>query len=164
MKLIDLKGKRFDRWLVKERRGSASNGAPLWFCICECGNEGLVRSSQLTRGRSKSCGCLWIDAMEKTHLRHGNARVNNRTREYRIWKGMKTRCFNPKSTGFKYWGGRGITVCERWKDSFANFLADMGPCPAGLTIERKNNDGNYEPGNCVWADYDAQVRNRRKAA
>ena len=93
---------------------------------------------------------------------HGEARRSGSSREYRAWGSMKARCFNPKATGYKNYGGRGITVCKRWLHSYANFLADMGRCPAGLTLERKNNDGNYTPKNCKWATRSEQMANRRK--
>jgi hypothetical protein len=93
-------------------------------------------------------------------VKHGHARKRKRTSEYMTWEGMKERCNNPNRDTYKYYGGRGIKVCERWND-FQNFLEDMGPRPDGLTLERKNNNGNYEPSNCCWATRQKQTRNRR---
>jgi hypothetical protein len=94
-------------------------------------------------------------------FKHGHACGLNTTREYHTWQAMKDRCLNPNNSGFQGYGGRGIIVCERWRQSFENFLSDMGSCPVGLTLERKNNNGNYEPGNCKWATRKEQSSNTR---
>ena len=112
--------------------------------------------------KSKSCGCESRAKIAAARTIHGDNRRGHRTAEYRIWRHMKSRCLNPKVPCFKYYGGRGIRVCIRWLNSFPNFLADMGRRPSpDLSIERKNNDGNYTPKNCKWATRSEQNKNRQ---
>lgn len=126
-------------------------------CLCDCGKTHLVRNGNLKSGVVRSCGCLKKETMSRIHKTHGKYK----TREYARWRGMISRCSNKNNIGYKHYGGRGITVCDRWK-SFSNFLSDMGECPSGLTLERVNNQtGNYEPSNCVWATRKVQARNQR---
>lgn len=122
---------------------------------CVCGNEKLALLSEVKSGHVKSCGCLVKDTVTK----HGMAN----TREYQTWADMKGRCFNTNHNQYKDWGGRGITVCERWKDSFINFYNDMGNKPHKMSLERINNDGNYEPSNCKWATQSEQNKNQRRS-
>lgn len=132
-------------------------------CRCSCGNEVIVYESKLRFGTTRSCGCLQIERSIKNlpPATHGMTRKNRpRSRTYTCWVSMLARCNNPNTTGFPNYGGRGITVCERWT-KFENFLADMGEVPPGLTLDRVRSEGNYEPGNCQWADWDAQENNRR---
>jgi hypothetical protein len=151
---IDLSGVRFGRLTAVERAGSIRRN-PAWRCRCDCGNEIVARRFHLIRGSTKSCGCSRSDC-----ARHGHARGVARTSEFRIWESMRSRCRNPMNTAYKHYGGRGITVCERWQ-TFENFLADMGKRPLGKSLERVNNDGNYEKSNCRWASHKEQMRNRR---
>lgn len=156
-RLVDLAGKKFNRWTVIERNGIATHGAAAWLCRCDCGVQRTVSGGSLRKGLSKSCGCLNVEQLQ-SRATHGMTE----TRTYHIWCGMRKRCLNPKATTYKRYGGRGIKISERWS-KFENFLADMGECPAGMSIERKENSGNYEPGNCIWADVKTQANNRRNA-
>lgn len=123
-----------------------------WKCLCDCGKEIYADGSNLNSGNTQSCGCYHASL----HRTHGKTK----SRIYSIWKGMLRRCQKPHAPEYRHYGGRGITVCERWQ-KFENFLEDMGEPPDGLTIDRTNNDGNYEPGNCTWATYSEQLNNRR---
>ena len=129
-----------------------------WRCRCECGSIVTVESGHLRQGNTKSCGCLMRETSAKLTYAHG--RASNPSSTYTTWKGMRGRCQNPRSPAWPYYGGRGITFCERWND-FANFLADMGEKPPGLTLERVDNNRGYDPGNCIWADIKTQNGNKR---
>lgn len=130
------------------------------FCVCECGTQVLVRNPNLREGQTKSCGCLRLLWSVQHKTTHGHAGGGKPSRTYSSWQNMKKRCLNHSNPRFKDYGGRGIKVCDRWM-KFANFLSDMGERPKGLTLERMDNDGNYEPGNCRWATYFDQQHNKR---
>lgn len=124
---------------------------------CRCGAEKKVRVDHVKGGRVVSCGCNKNEKARVGHTTHGDYN----SREYHSWSGLIQRCTNPNSQKYPHYGGRGISVCPRWRESYAVFLADMGRCPARMSLDRINNDGNYEPGNCRWATAKEQVRNRR---
>lgn len=153
----DHTGSKFGLWLAVEYLGSRK-----WRCICDCGTEKSVATQTLKHGQTKSCGCNKGAMISKNRVEHGHSAV--RTGTYRSWDAMIQRCTNKKNNRYEIYGAIGVTVCDRWKLSFANFLADMGEKPSGLTIDRKNPYGNYEPGNCRWATYKEQANNRRNSA
>ncbi len=126
--------------------------------VCDCGTQVRRRANAVRMGNTRSCGCLHREQGGINRTTHGL----NRTPAHRAWCRMKSRC-GPKSPDFAYYGGRGIKVCKRWSDSFENFFADMGEPPAGMSLDRINNDGDYEPGNCRWATPTQQMRNRRSS-
>lgn len=144
-----------------------------WVTGCECGEVLVVKANAMLAGRQVSCGCWKNEQAVRnakasgpkagaTRTRHGRAKDGVRDRAYSTWEGMIARCTNPKTINYRWYGAKGVTVCERWRD-FANFLADMGEPPPSLTLDRINPFGNYEPGNCRWATHAEQARNKRSA-
>lgn len=157
---VDLVGQRFGRLLVKRQAGLHKSYKVLWECICDCGNTKIVISTLLVKGSTRSCGCLFKEALMSRNTKHGHGTPGAKTPEFITWMNIKQRCTNPKNSHYKWYGGKGIRVCERW-DSFDNFLSDMGLRPSSMhSIERLNNDRDYEPSNCVWGTRDQQARNK----
>jgi hypothetical protein len=159
-KFMDLSGQQFGRLTAKNalQRGRDTR----WLCVCECGEEKIIRRALLLKGLTKSCGCLNKELTIKRNLKHGKATRKLGNPEYRTWCKIKERCFNPKIKSYEDYGGRGITVCEAWVNSFETFLADMGPRPEGkYSIERKDFNGNYCPENCIWLPMSEQAGNKR---
>lgn len=153
----DLTGQKFGRLTIISSTNKRSGRHVIWKCKCGCGNECLISSSSLQNNLSRSCGCLQRELIAKQSTTHGMSD----TQIYNIWKRMLQRCENPNYREFKYWGGRGIKVCERWH-SFENFYEDVGNSPEGLTLDRwPDNDGNYEPNNFRWATHKEQANNKR---
>lgn len=161
-KFKNLTGRVFERLTVKAysrpRQCPSGQVQQLWTCECECGRVVEVSTGNLTSGNSNSCGCLGRKHATEAATTHGLSK----TATYRIWRAMIHRCENKNSSYYHRYGGRGVTICKRWRASFENFLADMGSRPSARhSIDRyPNNDGNYEPGNCRWATAREQSRNR----
>jgi hypothetical protein len=159
-------GTIFGRWMVvgpSERR--SSSGAVLWNSICDCGADGLVSGVDLRRGHSRSCGCLNAELVSKRSTTHGGSRHGNSHPLYYTWRGMLNRCTYPGATGYKHWGGRGITVSDRWtgKNGFATFVADMGDKPSPKhTLDRIDNDSGYSPSNVRWSTPTEQAANKTR--
>lgn len=152
----DLTGERFDRLLVLQRDGCNKHGQVKWWCKCDCGVQKHVLGMCLSRGETRSCGCLHKESTAQINLKHGMTR----TPIYAIWRSMMNRCHLPSNHAFGRYGGRGINVCQRWQD-FEQFYADMGAAPEGMSLDRVNNDGDYSPENVVWATAKQQANNRR---
>ena len=151
----DLTGMQFGRLGAVKYLGSI-NRKSRWLCACSCGKETVVVYQHLVNGHTQSCGCIHTE-MLKARATHGM----RHTPEYDTWMHLIQRCTNRKNTSWPDYGGRGIAVCDRWK-KFENFFADMGSRPSGKSLDRINNNGGYEPGNCRWATSLEQNRNRRK--
>lgn len=163
-------GEQYGQLIVIEETTSRCSGNRVFKCRCACGEITMVKGYHLKSGASRSCGCFSRERTAERNSerhRHGHARNGKRSPTYRTWRSMVARCIYPSVGGYQYYGGRGITVCERWGEpagrGFLNFLADMGERPGGTSIDRIDNDGDYEPGNCRWATPKEQRANQRPA-
>lgn len=163
-------GKKFSRLLViaeaERRRKPSGNTTRFMRCQCDCGTIKDVSLEKLKNGETGSCGCLHIDRTIEASTKHGNASKDSqkRTKEYQTWAHIKQRCTNPKNKSYKHYGGRGISICDKWLNSFEAFLADVGKAPdrsPDISIDRIDNERGYEPGNVRWATRSMQNKNRR---
>ncbi len=158
--MIDLVDNKFGRLLVIGRMPNDKWGSHRWLCKCDCKNEKIIRGSDLLNGSTKSCGCLCREKVVERSTKHGNAQRGKISRTYVSWYNMIQRCTNTNRRDYKDYGGRGIAVCDRWRNSFENFLEDMGERPVGTSIDRANNNVGYWSENCRWSTVKQQQRNK----
>lgn len=161
--MVDMTGKRFGRLVVLERAGSTKSKSAAWRCKCDCGSEVIVSGIYLRRGETRSCGCLHREAARSAMLTHGASK----SRLYKVWAGMKNRCYNEKASNYRYYGAKGITVCDEWKDDFEAFRRwslengyDEGAKAQECTIDREDNSKSYSPENCKWVNHTTQCNNQ----
>jgi hypothetical protein len=159
---MTLVGQRFDRLTVTGRTGANRSRAVEWSCLCDCGNMTTATTGNLRAGHNKSCGCLRRENAYAGALHRRTHRMSG-SPTYNSWMAMKHRCLRKTASNFARYGGRGVTVCNRWM-SFESFLSDMGVRPEGKTLDRIDPLGNYEPGNCRWATPMEQAHNKREVS
>lgn len=161
-KYQDIKGQRFGRLIAVMPTRKRKRECVVWLCQCDCGKLTEVESHSLLKGHTKSCGCLQKEIARAINLKHGDNRGYESSRLYKIWRHMKSRCLNPKTHGYCYYGGKGVSIFIRWQNNYIEFKswALANGYQDNLTIDRINSDGNYEPGNCQWI---TKSENSRKA-
>lgn len=162
----DMTGQRFGRLAVIKRGGSTPDGQATWLCLCDCGTKCFFSGARLRSGNVKSCGCLRKDSTREQFLKHGK----RKTKLYGVWAGINKRCYNPRCKDYDRYGGRGITVCDEWRDNFQSFYDwamangyDENAPRMQCTIDRIDNDKGYCPDNCRWADQKIQQNNKSKS-
>lgn len=158
----DMQGRQFGQLTVLSGATTNHEGRAMWLCLCTCGVRKNITGKNLRSGRTKSCGCLVSTRIIKTNTKHGHAKRHKRSPEYHVWYSMWARCTNSKNKDYKHYGGRGIQVCEEWMQ-FEQFLAEMGPRPEAMTLDRIDFNGNYEKDNCRWVVWSVQAKNKRKS-
>jgi hypothetical protein len=154
-------GERYNYLVVIDAGSPSDDGRFRHLCRCDCGKIIPVKPSELRSRRYISCGCVDLQRCRTFRLRHGHWAGRKPTPEWNAWNHMLQRCSNPKDCKYEHYGGRGIRVCKRWKDSFEAFLADLGPRPPGQLLDRIDPNGHYEPANCRWATKSESNKNRR---
>lgn len=157
-KAHELVGMRFNRLTVMSRVENSNKGTSRWLCLCDCGSQSVVGGTKLVKNLTKSCGCIVLEMISNLNKSHGMTDAPT----YNTWRGMRERCTNVNNSHYSFYGGRGITICDRWLESFENFYEDMGEKPEGLTLERIDIDGNYCPENCKWDTPTNQAYNTSK--
>lgn len=160
----NLTGKRFGRLTALEDSGERKSCHIVWRCMCDCGKITPVIGTDLKSGHTKSCGCLRIDALKKITYKHGGGSSKSINRLYRIWINMKGRCYNSVNKAYKYYGERGIKVCDEWRNNYSlfRFWALLNGYQENLTIDRIDNDGNYKPSNCQFITQSENTKKRKK--
>lgn len=155
----DILGRRFGNLTAVSYMPGTKSVKAKWLCECDCGQKRFNAVNDLLDGRIQSCGCTKYQRIGAAKRTHGHSVGAGASRTFRIWTNMKSRCFNPKSSSFRHYGGRGITVCDEWRHSFERFLTDMGEAPDGMSIDRIDSNGPYCKDNCRWATQLQQMAN-----
>jgi hypothetical protein len=164
MPVKNIAGQRFGYLVAVEHAACRIGGEAQWRCTCDCGKEKLIAGSRLRNGSARSCGCMRFEFIAIANEKHRGKRGKTKTSEYRSWASMRDRCLTKTCNGYHNYGGRGISICDRWLHSFENFLEDMGPKPASdYEIDRIDVNGNYEPTNCRWLSRKDNQRNKRNS-